>query len=219
MRGQKDKIYKKQEIDNILSKQVAEPMPISNAVQCDTAVSEDHVDDTPVHFDSEEFKKQIGYDKLNRNKPTYSGQFKALVNVIGGVLCSKDKMRVSGQVISPQLASERFSKLRYDHVMHVLETYNKRLRDEKKPNNPKAYLLSMLYNSVSEQENDFISAFGSAAPEKEYSFCIDDYMDLINRFDDIDPETKHSHDNYSTPYENGSADFYMSAFTENVNRF
>ena len=210
-----------QEINNIFSEPIPETTTECNAEQCDAPVEEDHSAETPVHFDSEEFKKQICFDKLNRDKPTYSAQFRALVNVIGNVLSSKDKLRVSGQFISPQLASKRFSKLRYDHVLHVLETYNQRLRDEKKPNDPRAYLLSMLYNSVSEQENDFILAFGSAAPEKEYSFSIEDYMSLVNRFDDIEPEpeTKHSHDDYSTPYDNGSADFYMSAFAENVNRF
>ena len=134
------------------------------------------------------------------------------MNVIGNVLSNKDRLRVSGQFISPSLAKERFSKLRYDHVIHVVEKYNQRLRNEKKPNDPRAYLLTMLYNSVDESDDDFMSAFGKAAPEHESSFDIDDLYGLVNNFPGYDyvPDTS---------CESSNADFYIQAFSEKMNQF
>ncbi len=149
-------------------------------------------------FDSESFKKQIGYNRLIRDQPSYSAQFSALVEIVRNVFNNKQTLRVSGRRISPQIAKTTFSKLRYEHIMQVLEAYNRHLRDEKKPNNPRAYLLTMLYNSVEENENRVLAALENAAPEKKYSFNMSEYMDLSNRFDfipiDNDPEGGVAHE-------------------------
>ena len=61
-----------QEINKTLSEQVTEPVTESNAEQFGSYDEEEHSVESHAHFDSEEFKKQICFDKLNRDKSPHT---------------------------------------------------------------------------------------------------------------------------------------------------
>ena len=144
---------------------------------------EEAAKEAPDLFDVEKFKEQISYDKLVKDKSdSYTKQVKALLGVVSNALNHKEKLRISGRDMPLKAVADKFSLLRYEHISHVLETINKRLSDNKKPKDIKAYLLTMLYNSVDEYESKHISAFDKPVPETGNSFDLDEIEIIENSF-------------------------------------
>lgn len=198
----KEKIYPIRQSDNNcnLKQEIENDLQIQNDLTDRTDKAEQDEKTVPVGFDDEAFKEQIGYDRLLRDKPSYSAQVKAVVKIIGDMLGSKRNMRVCGQPVSRQKANERFSSLRYEHIEQVLERYNERLNKNKIPNDPSAYLLTMLYNAPHEyslisavkpnrHDDDSLHSFdisdiqGFMPYDNIPSFTIDDLKSLANNFD------------------------------------
>ena len=144
---------------------------------------EEAAEKEPDLFDVEKFKAQISYDKLVKDKSdSYTEQVKALLGVVSNALNHKEKLRISGRDMPLKAVADKFSLLRYEHILDVLETINRRLSKNKKPRDPKAYLLTMLYNSVDEYESKHISAFDKPVPETGNSFDLDEIEIIENSF-------------------------------------
>ena len=137
----------------------------------------------------EDFKVQIGYDRLIRDKPEYERQIATMVDIVNDALTVKsDTVRVAKLNLSKYKAIERFSQLTDKHILYVLQQF---YGLKHMPQNAPAYILTMLYQAPSEYSPDYADAFNSGFPperdgldsESYQSFTLDDLMALANRFD------------------------------------
>lgn len=131
------------------------------------------------------FEEQISFNKLIRDKPEYKDQLCALTGIASELLAQKHQgsVRIMGQEKSLSEVKEKYSRLRYEHILRLLDVLNARLRDGKVPENPVPYIISMLFTVVDEHD---VTAFIRAAPKQDsmdHSFDLNEYKALVNQFD------------------------------------
>lgn len=102
----------------------------------------------------EEIKKNINYEKLIKNYSKDMPKIDLLLEIIIESLNSKDASRINGREVDAKEIKTRFKELNNNHIEYVL----KYLKDNapRKINNLRAYLLTLLYNSFINIDQDKI---------------------------------------------------------------
>lgn len=87
----------------------------------------------------------IGYDSLKISAPYDIDMVDGLVELMLEVLCgTKPCIRISGSDYPAELVKSRFLKLRFDHMLYILDRLRENTSDVR---NVKQYLLAVLFNA------------------------------------------------------------------------
>ena len=95
----------------------------------------------------------ISLDDLINDFPTFQKEIKELYNLISETLYSKKKtFRIAKEELPAQIVKESFCVLNYDLMRYVVESLMKNTTEVK---NPKAFLLTTIYNAHKTYNNHF----------------------------------------------------------------
>ncbi|MBQ3566827.1 MAG: hypothetical protein IJA12_06585 [Oscillospiraceae bacterium] len=129
------------------------------------------------HISTDSIKAQLNYDTLISEHSDKTKHIDSLVNLVADVMKTKlSHIRIARESYPRSDVVERFKLLTDKHVLYVIEGLQ---NTKPKPRNVKSYLLTALYNAPMTYE----SYIASKPQEKEYSFDINRYKELVNRFD------------------------------------
>ncbi len=129
------------------------------------------------HISTDSIKAQLNYDTLISEHSDKTKHIDSLVNLVADVMKTKlSHIRIAKESYPRSDVVERFKLLTDKHVLYVIECLQ---NTKPKPRNVKSYLLTALYNAPMTYE----SYIASKPQEKEYSFDINRYKELVNRFD------------------------------------
>ena len=111
--------------------------------------------DEPVKYEEviDEIKENISYEELveEHNTPTDVRFIDEFVNVMSEVQLSNSKKIVIAKTEYPiDYVKKRFKQIKKDHIEYIFDSLVKNTNE--KISNPKAYLLAVLFNSVSTLE-------------------------------------------------------------------
>ncbi len=129
------------------------------------------------HISTESIKAQLNYDTLISEHSDKANHIDSLVNLVADIMKTKlSHIRIAKDSYPRSDVVQRFRQLTDKHILYVIECLQ---NTKPKPRNLKSYLLTALYNAPITYE----SYIASKPEEKEYSFSLNEYKALVNRFD------------------------------------
>lgn len=125
------------------------------------------------HISTDSIKAQLNYDTLISEHSDKAKHIDSLVNLIADIMQTKlSHIRIAKECYPRSDVVQRFKKLTDKHILYVIDC----LVDTKpKSKNLKNYLLTALYNAPATYESYIAS-------QKQYSFDMEEFKSLINRF-------------------------------------